>query len=516
MRAHSGDRSRELASGAPWPGAVTDQDCLALRATGLMVQGRNWSDSVRFAEAALTQAPCRDDPLCVWRALVTLTSAGELTAADTHCARLVDDVDPRLAGAAQRRAMMLRVRARIAVQRGDFLGARAELEELIAVEVVPRPMRLVSVGWLAEVLVGVGAVDRAEALLAQHEFDSAVQWRSPCRPMLLAARAAVHVAAGRAQAGLRDYLASGREFLAQGVANPAIVPWRNRAALAALAARREGLAVELAGQEWAAALRWGEPRVLGSALATVAIVGGGGGVVRLGEDMAGRGGGVAGLDGGAGRGAGSAGLRGGLAGLDGGPGRGAGSAGLRGGLAGPGGGILGTGSGSERGSGSRAGDRSAVMGAAAGRGRGMGAGGRGVGQSGLDDVELLREAADLLEVARARNELSVVQYELGIRLAARNDLPGARERLTQARGLAELVGDGRRVRAAELALRELAAPAVLTGQEERVARLARDGWANREIAARLGLAVRTVEVHLSRAYRKLGISGRDGLRSALF
>ncbi|MGO1051392.1 helix-turn-helix transcriptional regulator [Crossiella sp. CA198] len=482
MRAYSGDRSRELASGAPWPGAVTDQDCLALRATGLMVQGRNWADSVRFAEAALTQAPCRDDPLCVWRALVTLTSAGELTAADTHCARLVDDVDPRLAGAAQRRAMMLRVRARIAVQRGDFVGARAELEELIAVEMVPRPMRLVSVGWLAEVLVGVGAVDRAEALLAQHGFDSAVQWRSPCRPMLLAARAAVHVAAGRAQAGLRDYLASGREFLAQGVANPAIVPWRNRAALAALAARREGLAVELAGQEWAAALRWGEPRVLGSALATVAMVGGGGG---------------AGLGGGEVR-------------------RGSGSAGLGGGLAGSGGGIVGPGGGSGRGGGSRAGGGAAGMGAAAGRGGGMGAGGRGVGQAGLDDVELLCEAADLLEVARARNELSVVQYELGVRLAARNDLPGARERLTQARGLAELVGDGRRVRAAELALRELAAPVVLTGQEERAARLARDGWANREIAARLGLAVRTVEVHLSRAYRKLGISGRDGLRSALF
>ncbi|GAA2825825.1 helix-turn-helix transcriptional regulator [Crossiella cryophila] len=481
MRADSGDRSRELASGAPWPGAVTDQDCLALRATGLMVQGRNWADSVRFAEAALTTTPCRDDPLCVWRALVTLTSAGELTAADTHCARLVEDVDPRLAGAAQRRAMMLRVRARIAVQRGDFGGARAELEELIALEVVPRPMRLVSVGWLAEVLVGVGAVDRAEALLAQHEFDSAVQWRSPCRPMLLAARAAVHIAAGRAQAGLRDYLASGREFLAQGVANPAIVPWRNRAALAALAARREGLAVELAGQEWAAALRWGEPRVLGSALATVAMVGGtGGGVVLLGGDMVERGGGLVGTGDGAGRGGGTG--QGGAAGMR----MGAGQGGMAG------------------------------MSVGAGQGRGAGTGGRSVGQWGVDAVELLSEAADLLEVARARNELSVVQYELGVRLAARQDIAGARERLTQARGLAELVGDGRRVRAAEVALRELAPAVVLTGQEERVARLARDGWANREIAARLGLAVRTVEVHLSRAYRKLGISGRDGLRSAMF
>ena len=55
----------------------------------------------------------------------------------------------------------------------------------------------------------------------------------------------------------------------------------------------------------------------------------------------------------------------------------------------------------------------------------------------------------------------------------------------------------------------------LTPHKEQIARLARDGLSNPEIAARLFLSRRTVEWHLHNAFIKLGISSRQGLRVAL-
>ncbi|MEU3342912.1 AAA family ATPase [Streptomyces sp. NPDC006668] len=57
-------------------------------------------------------------------------------------------------------------------------------------------------------------------------------------------------------------------------------------------------------------------------------------------------------------------------------------------------------------------------------------------------------------------------------------------------------------------------PEHLTGAEARVARLAAGGLSNQAIASQLGVHRRTVELHLTRAYRKLGISSRAGLTVA--
>lgn len=53
--------------------------------------------------------------------------------------------------------------------------------------------------------------------------------------------------------------------------------------------------------------------------------------------------------------------------------------------------------------------------------------------------------------------------------------------------------------------------ATLSKAERRVARLAAEGRRNAEIAQDLGIDVKTVEAHLARAYRKLGVRSRTEL-----
>ena len=55
----------------------------------------------------------------------------------------------------------------------------------------------------------------------------------------------------------------------------------------------------------------------------------------------------------------------------------------------------------------------------------------------------------------------------------------------------------------------------LTAAERRVADLAAGGMRNREIAETLFVTVKTVEVHLGRAYGKLDIKSRAQLAAAL-
>ena len=80
-----------------------------------------------------------------------------------------------------------------------------------------------------------------------------------------------------------------------------------------------------------------------------------------------------------------------------------------------------------------------------------------------------------------------------------------------AAGLAKTGGRGaargwRRSRATALG-----GPEALSGSERRVAALAAGGRTNREIAQELFVTPKTVEVHLTNVYRKLGIRSRREL-----
>lgn len=139
-------------------------------------------------------------------------------------------------------------------------------------------------------------------------------------------------------------------------------------------------------------------------------------------------------------------------------------------------------------------------------------------------IELLTEAVSVLESSEARLEHARAQVELGaaqhragerstarVQLEAGMDLAqrlGATALADQARE--KLIATGARPR--RLALSGIEA---LTASERRVAEMAADGTPNKGIAQALFVTLRTVEMHLTNAYRKLEIRSRRDLPDAL-
>ncbi|RAJ38470.1 regulatory LuxR family protein [Kitasatospora sp. SolWspMP-SS2h] len=139
-------------------------------------------------------------------------------------------------------------------------------------------------------------------------------------------------------------------------------------------------------------------------------------------------------------------------------------------------------------------------------------------------VELLRESVAVLEGSAARLDLAAARADLGVALHAagraaesRTVLRAALDAADQcgARPLTERVRGALRAAGARPRRAALSGPGALTPSELRVAELAAAGATNRAIAHQLFVTPKTVEVHLSRIYRKLGISARTQLAAAL-
>jgi DNA-binding CsgD family transcriptional regulator len=139
-------------------------------------------------------------------------------------------------------------------------------------------------------------------------------------------------------------------------------------------------------------------------------------------------------------------------------------------------------------------------------------------------VPHLREAVEHLERSTARLDLALALLALGVALRRGGRPSDAREPLLRALELADRCGaDGvveqvrAELRAAGVRPRATAVQGVgsLTASERRVADLAVGGRSNREIAQILYVTPKTVEVHLSNAYRKLSIRSRQELARAL-
>jgi DNA-binding CsgD family transcriptional regulator len=134
---------------------------------------------------------------------------------------------------------------------------------------------------------------------------------------------------------------------------------------------------------------------------------------------------------------------------------------------------------------------------------------------------LYREAIERLGHTRMRAELARAHLLYGEWLRRENRRTEAREQLRPAYQMLTAMG---MEAFAERARRELLATGEtvrkrtvetltdLTAQEAQIAKLARDGRTNQEIAAQMFISPRTVEWHLGNVFTKLGIASRKDLR----
>ena len=148
----------------------------------------------------------------------------------------------------------------------------------------------------------------------------------------------------------------------------------------------------------------------------------------------------------------------------------------------------------------------------------------GLIEGGDAGIASIREAVAVLEPSPARLEHAYALADLGAALRRANHRAEAREHLRQALDLAQRGGA---TLLAEQAHEELIATgarprriiqtgaASLTPSERRIAAMAAEGLSNRDIAQALFVTLRTVEMHLSNAFRKLDISSRTQLAAAL-
>ncbi len=139
-------------------------------------------------------------------------------------------------------------------------------------------------------------------------------------------------------------------------------------------------------------------------------------------------------------------------------------------------------------------------------------------------MEVLGQAVAVLERSQARLEHAHALVDLGTALRHSGRQSEAREPLVTGverarhcgatelvrRASHELEATGVRPRAPTTARNE-----ALTPSERRIARMAAQGHSNPEIAQALFLTRRTVETHLTHAYRKLDIASRAELVGAL-
>jgi DNA-binding CsgD family transcriptional regulator len=147
-----------------------------------------------------------------------------------------------------------------------------------------------------------------------------------------------------------------------------------------------------------------------------------------------------------------------------------------------------------------------------------------VAGEGARSIGLLEESVAVLDGTPAQLELARSLAELGSAHRRARRPVDARPILRRAvkiaeaggatdlagRALGELLAAGARPRG-----RSAQGPTALTASERRVAVLAADGASTRQIAAELSVSPKTVETHLTRAYRKLGVRSRTELADRL-
>jgi DNA-binding CsgD family transcriptional regulator len=148
----------------------------------------------------------------------------------------------------------------------------------------------------------------------------------------------------------------------------------------------------------------------------------------------------------------------------------------------------------------------------------------GLVSGGREGIRLLEESVSVLEPTSATLELARALTDLGGALRRTNRRSDARKPLDRGLELAQQCGASL---LAERAYSELSALGsrprrpirtgvdALTPSERRIAAMAAEGQSNKDIAQTLFVTLKTVEMHLSNAFRKLDIKSRRELAGAL-
>ena len=141
-----------------------------------------------------------------------------------------------------------------------------------------------------------------------------------------------------------------------------------------------------------------------------------------------------------------------------------------------------------------------------------------------DSRVMLEEALGVLSTTTAEVWRCQVLIDVGVALRRTGDAARSREILRESADLAVRIGARSLVVSATQELRAsggrprrlvLSGCESLTPSERKVALLAATGHTNSAIAKRLFVGVKTIESHLARAYRKLGIKSRSELPSVI-
>jgi DNA-binding CsgD family transcriptional regulator len=148
----------------------------------------------------------------------------------------------------------------------------------------------------------------------------------------------------------------------------------------------------------------------------------------------------------------------------------------------------------------------------------------GVIEGGTSGLRLLEEAVEVLAPSSARLEHAKALVEYGAALRRANRRSDSREYLREGLEIAHRLGAAALREHAKI---ELAATGArprrlsvsgfdsLTPSERRVVELAAQDMTNKQIAQNLFVTPKTVEVHLTNAYRKLGINSRRELAATI-
>lgn len=154
-----------------------------------------------------------------------------------------------------------------------------------------------------------------------------------------------------------------------------------------------------------------------------------------------------------------------------------------------------------------------------GRAKGLALMARGTVTRGPRALDALTEAAEVLAGTPAKSDHARAEALLGMALLRSDDAVAAREHLRRSVDLSVRHGGWASATTARALLvsaggrmsRVTDRVDLLTGREQKVAGIAARGASNSEIADTLSVTLRTVEVHLTSVYRKLGVVNRAEL-----